>query len=120
LFVPALMLPAVTLAGTLSIGKAGSRRGADRPEAGDPGRAGGRSIVALLLAVRLTRPPRTAPVAEARRLVDSIGWAMVLPQMLAALGGVFAMAGVGKVVERAVTVVALDTPLAGRSPIASG
>ena len=32
---------------------------------------------------------------EGRRLIDSIGWAAVLPQMLAALGVVFAAAGVG-------------------------
>ena len=113
LFVPALAIPAVTLAGTLAIGD---------------GRIAGVAVidpkqvtlvvltigagVALLLATRLTRAPRSAPVAEARRLVDSIGWAMVLPQMLAALGGVFALAGVGKVVaELVVNVVALDTPL---------
>jgi uncharacterized membrane protein len=30
--------------------------------------------------------------------MDSVGWAAVLPQMLAALGAVFAMAGVGEVV----------------------
>ncbi|MDR6145697.1 putative membrane protein [Sphingomonas sp. SORGH_AS870] len=115
LFVPALMLPAVTLAGTLSVGK-GRIAGValiDPKQVTLVALVAG-SIVALLLAVRLTRPPRTAPVAEARRLVDSIGWAMVLPQMLAALGGVFAMAGVGKVVASGVVnIVALDTPLAG-------
>ncbi|WP_288936176.1 DUF979 domain-containing protein [uncultured Sphingomonas sp.] len=115
LFVPALMLPAVTLAGTLLVG--------DGRIAGvaliDPKQVTLAAlvigaVVALTLAVVLTRPPRAAPVAEARRLVDSIGWAMVLPQMLAALGGVFAMAGVGKVVAGGmVHVVALDTPLAG-------
>ncbi|MEP9400481.1 DUF979 domain-containing protein [Sphingomonas sp. VNH70] len=113
LFVPALAIPAVTLAGTLSIG--------DGRIAGvaviDPKQVTLVALVvgagiALLLAVRLTRPPRSAPVMEARRLVDAIGWAMVLPQMLAALGGVFALAGVGKVVADAVvSLVALDTPV---------
>ncbi|MGQ7348988.1 5-oxoproline transporter, DUF979 family subunit, partial [Streptococcus suis] len=71
------------------------------------------AVVALALALWLTRPPPIAPVAEGRRLADAIGWAIVLPQMLAALGGVFAIAGVGRVVADGVTgIVALDTPLA--------
>ena len=37
----------------------------------------------------------TAPVEA---LLDSIGWAAILPQMLAALGAVFALAGVGDVI----------------------
>jgi len=41
------------------------------------------------------RPAATAGVDEGGRLADSIGWALVLPQMLAALGAVFAAAGVG-------------------------
>jgi uncharacterized membrane protein len=44
------------------------------------------------------RPPLFAPIEEGRRLMDSIGWAAVLPQMLAALGAVFAAAGVGTVI----------------------
>lgn len=31
-------------------------------------------------------------------MLDSIGWAAILPQMLAALGAVFALAGVGEVI----------------------
>ena len=38
-------------------------------------------------------------IYEARRLWDSVGWAAILPQMLAALGALFASAGVGKVVS---------------------
>jgi uncharacterized membrane protein len=41
------------------------------------------------------RPPAIAPLQEGRRLIDAIGWAAVLPQMLAALGVLFAAAGVG-------------------------
>ena len=44
------------------------------------------------------RPPALAPMEEGRRLLDSIGWAAILPQMLAALGAVFALAGVGDVI----------------------
>jgi uncharacterized membrane protein len=52
-------------------------------------------IVALLVCYAWLKPPIAAPVEEGRRLVDSIGWALVLPQMLASLGAVFAAAGVG-------------------------
>ncbi|WP_394652644.1 DUF979 domain-containing protein [uncultured Sphingomonas sp.] len=113
LFVPALAIPAVTLAGTLSIPD-GRIVGIALIEAKQVTLVALTlgAIVALILVMRLTRPPRSAPVAEARRLVDAIGWAMVLPQMLAALGGVFALAGVGKVVaDGVVNVVALDTPV---------
>ena len=41
------------------------------------------------------RPPAIAPLQEGRRLIDAIGWAAVLPQMLASLGVLFAAAGVG-------------------------
>jgi uncharacterized membrane protein len=52
-------------------------------------------IVALAVCYVWLRPPVFAAVEEGRRLIDSIGWAVVLPQMLAALGAVFAAAGVG-------------------------
>ncbi|MGN7159232.1 DUF979 domain-containing protein [Sphingomonas sp. SAFR-052] len=113
LFVPALAIPAVTLTGTLLVddGRIAGFAAIDPKQVTLVALTLGAGV-ALLLAMRLTRPPRSAPVAEARRLVDAIGWAMVLPQMLAALGGVFALAGVGKVVaDGVVSVVALDTPL---------
>jgi uncharacterized membrane protein len=55
----------------------------------------------------------TAGIHEARRLWDSVGWAAILPQMLAALGALFAVAGVGKVVaELAERYLPIGTPLA--------
>src|SRR4030095_12477725 len=44
------------------------------------------------------RPPPRVPLQEGRKLMDAVGWAAVLPQMLAALGSVFALAGVGDVI----------------------
>ena len=38
------------------------------------------------------------PLQQGSRLIDSVGWAAILPQMLASLGAVFALAGVGDVV----------------------
>jgi uncharacterized membrane protein len=58
--------------------------------------------VALLLALRATRAGAPAAMAEGGRLVQAMGWALILPQLLASLGGVFAKAGVGDVVAGAV------------------
>ena len=55
-------------------------------------------LLALAILFVWLRPPALAPLQEGRRLIDSIGWAAVLPQMLAALGVVFAAAGVGTVI----------------------
>ncbi len=122
LFLPALALPAVTLAGTLLVpnGRIGSLALVDPKQVTLAALTLGAAI-ALLLALWLTRPPRGAAAAESRRLVDAIGWPMILPQMLAALGGIFALAGVGKVVAGSVLgVVALDTPIAATAAYCLG
>jgi uncharacterized membrane protein len=56
------------------------------------------TLIALAVGMVMLRPPLLAPIKEARRLLDAVGWAAVLPQMLAALGALFAIAGVGDVV----------------------
>lgn len=99
LFLPALIIPATALIGTLlyaytPLGAAGWI---------EPKRETYIFLAVGVGAALLTlgwwlRPPPTAPVQEARRLLDAIGWAAVLPQMLAALGVVFAAAGVGTVI----------------------
>jgi uncharacterized membrane protein len=111
LFLPALCIPAVTLAGTLLFpdGIVAGHALIDPKQVTLVSLAAGAAL-ALMLAIRLTRAPRAAPAGEAQRLVDAIGWAMVLPQMLAALGGIFAMADVGRWVATGVTTfVPLDT-----------
>jgi uncharacterized membrane protein len=53
------------------------------------------------------------PLTEGRRLLDTIGWAGILPQMLASLGVVLLASGVGTEVGRLLAShVALDTRLA--------
>ncbi|MFO1506003.1 MAG: DUF979 family protein [Lysobacterales bacterium] len=52
-------------------------------------------VVALVAALRVTRAPPIAGLVEGRRLLDTLGWAALLPLTLAALGGVFAATGVG-------------------------
>ena len=99
LFLPVLIIPATAVAGTLAfplirIG------GAPLFEAGQVGvvtvaLALG-VVLALVTALVMLRPPLAAPVQEARRLLDSVGTAAILPQLLAALGAVFVAAGVGQ------------------------
>jgi uncharacterized membrane protein len=60
-------------------------------------------ICALAVALALLRQPLISPFQEGRRLMDIVGWAALLPQTLAALGAVFALAGVGKVIGDLVT-----------------
>jgi uncharacterized membrane protein len=94
LFLPALVIPIAALLGTLLLKDSGWI---------DPKQAtlislGAGVLIALAICYFWLRPPILAPLQEGRRLMDSVGWAAVLPQMLAALGAVFALAGVGQVV----------------------
>ena len=68
------------------------------------------SLLAVAAACWLTRSTPVQGMREWRRLVDSIGWALVLPHMLAVLGLLFSEAGVGKAVAHiATTYVAMDS-----------
>ncbi|MGH8182658.1 MAG: DUF979 domain-containing protein, partial [Rhodanobacteraceae bacterium] len=55
-------------------------------------------VIALIAALWVTRAKPVAGLAEGRRLLDTLGWAALLPLTLAALGGVFAATGVGTAV----------------------
>ncbi|ENA1773515.1 DUF979 domain-containing protein [Yersinia ruckeri] len=52
-------------------------------------------VLGLIIAVAMTGETAAQPIQEARRLLDSIGWAFILPQTLATLGLLFTTAGVG-------------------------
>jgi uncharacterized membrane protein len=114
LFIPALTLPLVVIFGVLAL---------------KPLTIGGEplldpkqvtlislalaAIVAVIVGVVLLRQPLISPLQEGRRLIDTIGWAALLPQVLAALGAVFALAGVGQVIGDLVTTwLPMDTRLA--------
>jgi uncharacterized membrane protein len=59
------------------------------------------SLLALAVGLALLRPRSPAvPMHEGRRLLEHIGWAAILPQMLATLGLLFTASGVGKAVGR--------------------
>jgi uncharacterized membrane protein len=100
IFLPALLIPAVTLAGSLTLKNAQIfGRALVDPKQVTQVSLGLATLVALAVGMIMLRPPLLAPLREARRLLDSVGWAAVLPQTLAALGAVFALAGVGTVVS---------------------
>lgn len=99
LFLPALVVPVVAVAGTLvynftPLGQSGVF--AERQTTLILFCAG--AMIALAGAMIWLKPAVLAPAQEGRRLLDSIGWAAILPQMLAALGAVFALAGVGEII----------------------
>jgi uncharacterized membrane protein len=56
------------------------------------------AMVALVIALVVTRARPVHGLTEGRRLIDTIGWAVVLPTLLATLGAVFVDTGVGKAV----------------------
>ena len=60
------------------------------------------ALLGLGVAFAVTRARPLAAVDEGGRLLQLISWTLILPQMLAALGGVFAKAGVGDEVARLV------------------
>ncbi|MDR6892813.1 DUF979 domain-containing protein [Falsarthrobacter nasiphocae] len=100
LFIPALTVPVVTVIIAAGISKI--------PVNGKPMFATGTEtiqgltigcLVALLVAVVMFRVKSPAvPLHEGRRLLESIGWAVLLPQMLSTLGTLFTNAGVGTIV----------------------
>lgn len=104
LFVPALVLPLAVALGVLVL-KPVQLAGVPLM---DPKQATLISlalavVAALATALVLLRQPLSAPLQEGRRLVDTVGWAALLPQFLAALGAVFALAGVGGQIGHLVT-----------------
>lgn len=100
LFVPALAIPIVTVLGTV-VFKGLRINGAALVDVKQVTviSLAIATVVALAIGIVMLKPPLAAPVTEARRLLDAVGWAAVLPQMLAALGALFAIAGVGTVVS---------------------
>lgn len=104
LFIPALLLPLVTVIGAILL--------KDVQLGGlpmlDPAHItivsmGCGAVVALIAACWLTRATPLQGVREARRLVDAMSWAVVLPHILAVLGLLFSEAGVGKAVAHLTT-----------------
>ena len=96
LFLPALIIPLTAFAGTLLFNYTPLKgAGLIDPKAVTLVLLGAGVILALATCMVWLKPPLIAPVEEGSRLMNAVGWASVLPQMLAALGMIFAAAGVG-------------------------
>ena len=110
LFGIALIIPATALAGTLLF--------KEFPALFDVKQV---TLISLAMGVLLAlavgyvwlRAAPALPLSQGRRLMDSVGWAAILPQMLASLGAVFALAGVGDVVGGVIQQAIPDGSLAG-------
>jgi uncharacterized membrane protein len=104
LFIPALLLPLVTVIGAtlLKDVQLGSLPLLDPAHITIVSMGCG-AVVALIAACWLTRATPLQGVREARRLIDAMSWAVVLPHILAVLGLLFSEAGVGKAVAHLTT-----------------
>lgn len=60
------------------------------------------AIIAMCAALYITKGTLNQGFHEGRRLIDAIGWTAILSQLLAALGYLFNLAGVGKIISSAV------------------
>jgi len=99
LFVAALAIPTMTLIGALTF----PRITIGGEPLFDPAQttlvAFACSVVLAMVLARLMLKQRVpAALDEGRQLLDLLSWAALLPQMLAALGAVFAVAGLGTAV----------------------
>ncbi|MDX7991140.1 DUF979 domain-containing protein [Xenorhabdus sp. psl] len=104
LFLPALLIPIVTMLGVLMFNHI---PGVQQAVFG----VGNHStlvtlfsvtlgcLAGLIIALSMSRGPITQPIQETRRLLDSIGGVFILPQILATLGLLFTAAGVGTVIS---------------------
>ncbi|WML48711.1 DUF979 domain-containing protein [Neobacillus sp. PS3-34] len=102
-FIPALVIPVFTVIGSLTLGKIhfGKIYLVD-PKMVTLIALGLSTILAYIVAQLLTKAKPATAMHEGSRLMQAVGWAIILPQMLAALGAIFAKSGVGDVVSRMV------------------
>jgi uncharacterized membrane protein len=114
LFVPALTIPLIVAALVLYARYVG----APLTRLIDPAQVplialGIAAMLALIVAIVITRSRVVHGLTEGRRLIDTIGWPIVLPTLLATLGAVFVNTGVGTAIAALVeTVIPTDSWLA--------
>jgi len=85
---PILVVPALAIAGSFVVGSQVA--------------LGIGCLAGLAAALWVTKDTPAAPVREGGRLLELLGWTIILPQSLAGLGGIFAKAGVGEEVAKIV------------------
>ena len=100
LFWPALLIPATAVVGSLVLDKiqVGGVRLIDGKQVTLIALGCG-MVIAWIAAGVTTGAVVATPLREGGRLLQALGWALLLPPLLAALGGIFARAGVGAVVS---------------------
>ncbi|MGA8276917.1 MAG: DUF979 domain-containing protein [Rhodanobacteraceae bacterium] len=122
LFAPALAIPLVTL--LLVLGAKWLRWGDVRLIASDHSTLialGVACVVALIAALSVTRSSLPRALGEGRRLLDALGWAALLPMLLATLGSVFAATGVGDAIASiTAAIIPIDSRLACLAAFALG
>lgn len=99
LFIPTLMIPIMTAGGVVAFTYI---PGLQRAVFGEGNHSTLITLTSMtigcllgwLIALGLTRETPSQSLQEARRLLDSIGWAFILPQILATLGLLFVAAGI--------------------------
>ncbi len=106
LFPPVLAIPVIVAALVLGARPSGS----PVPRVIDPAQLalislGAAAAIALIAGLAVTRAHPVRGLTEGRRLLDTIGWPVVLPVLLAALGAVFVETGVGKAIAALVEAV---------------
>ncbi|UAJ11505.1 DUF979 domain-containing protein [Glacieibacterium megasporae] len=94
LFAAALIIPAVALIGTFAL----PGTGLVDPKQVTLVSLGLGVVIAFAVCIVWLRPKPLESLEGGRAMIDAVGWAAALPQALAALGAVFALAGVGTVV----------------------
>ena len=78
-------------------------------------------VIAFLGALRITHAGVSEGLREGTRLLDTLGWAALLPMLLATLGSVFAATGVGDAITHLVgAVISVDNRLACLAAFAFG
>ena len=122
LFVPALAIPLLTLALVLG---AGYLYWGDTPLVASEQRTlislGVACVLALAIALRTTGARLSTSLSEGTYLLDTLGWAALLPMLLATLGSVFAATGVGDAIANVVgAVIPVDNRLACLAAFALG
>ncbi|MFZ4831871.1 DUF979 domain-containing protein [Rouxiella sp. Mn2063] len=109
LFIPALLIPLVTLGGTLTLKYVPF---VDHQNVTLISLVLG-TVVAFIVALLMLKDSPLQAIRAGGQTMNTVGWAAILPQMLAALGALFVLSGVGGEVSALIkNVIPLGSPLA--------
>ena len=99
IFLPALLIPILTVLSVLLLSQIGTQEWQLLDSKNlTLVSLGVACVIAWLFACSLTKESPRQSIVEAKRLLEAMGWAVLLPQLLATLGLLFNQAGVGQAV----------------------